>query len=57
MHKYSILNNDQIPFEYFPTNNYLLEDVNPELVDKMKWFAKGFYTVEKGNDQLRFYNF
>ena len=22
----------------------------------MKWFAKGFYTVEKNDDQLRFYN-
>jgi len=56
MHKYSILNDDQVPFEYFPSNDYLLEGVNPTLVDRMKWFAKGFYTVEKDNDQLRFYN-
>lgn len=56
MQKYSVLNNDQIPFEYFPSNDYLLEGVNPELVDRMKWFAKGFYTVVKDDDQLRFYN-
>jgi len=56
IHKYSILNDDQIPFEYFPSNDYLLEGVNPELVDRMKWFAKEFYTVEKNDNQLRFYN-
>ena len=56
MHKYSILKNERIPFEYFPTNDHLLEGVNPRLVDRMKWFAKGFYTVEKDGDALRFYN-
>lgn len=56
MQKYSVINNVQVPFEYFPSNGYLLEGVNPELVDRMKWFAKGFYTVEKNDDQLRFYN-
>jgi inner membrane protein len=30
--------------------------VNPHLVERMKWFAKGFYTVEKDGEQLRFYN-
>ena len=52
MQKYSVLNDDQIPFEYFPINDYLLEGLNPELVNRMKWFAKGFYTVEKNDDQL-----
>ena len=56
MHKYSILHDDQLPFEYFPTNGYLLEGVNPELVDRMKWFAKGYYTVAKYGTKLRFYN-
>ncbi|MFT5169132.1 MAG: inner membrane protein, partial [Saprospiraceae bacterium] len=56
MHKYSILHDDQLPFEYFPTNDYLLEGVNPKLVDRMKWFAKGFYTVVKDGDKIRFYN-
>lgn len=56
MHKYSIFQQQQLPFEYFPTNDFLLKGVNPNLVGRMKWFAKGFYTVEKDNDQLRFYN-
>jgi len=56
MHNYSILNENQIPFEYFPSNDHLLEGVNPALVDRMKWFAKGFYTDVKDDDQLRFYN-
>lgn len=56
MHEYSIFQKEPLPFEYFPTNDFLLEDVNPTLVDRMKWFAKGFYTVEKNKEQLRFYN-
>jgi inner membrane protein len=56
MHKYSILKNERLPFEYFSTNDHLLEGVNPMWVDRMKWFAKGFYTVEKDGDTLRFYN-
>jgi inner membrane protein len=56
MYKYSILKNGHLPFEYFPTNDHLLGGVNPTLVDRMKWFAKGFYTVEKDGDKLRFYN-
>ncbi len=56
MHKYSILDDGELPFEYFPTNGHLLEGINPEVVDKMKWFAKGFYTVEKDEEKIRFYN-
>jgi inner membrane protein len=56
MHNYSIIHDDHLPFEYFPSNDYLLEGLNPILVNKMKWFAKGFYTLEKDGDKLRFYN-
>ncbi|MEZ4884456.1 MAG: metal-dependent hydrolase [Chitinophagales bacterium] len=56
MHKYSILNDQHLPFVYFPSNDSLLIDVNSALVERMKWFAKGFYTVEKEGDKLRFYN-
>ncbi len=56
LQKYSSFQNENFPLEYFPTNNELLDDVNPELVQLMKWFAKGFYTVEKDGDQLLFYN-
>lgn len=56
MHKYSILDDDEFPFEYFPINDHLLEGINPEVVDRMKWFAKGFYTVVKDGNKIRFYN-
>jgi inner membrane protein len=56
MKKYSILHDDHLAFEYFPTNDFLLEGVNPDLVNRMKWFSKGFYTVEKDKDKIRFYN-
>lgn len=56
MHKYSILKNEWLPFEYFPTNNHLLEEVNSLLVDKKIWFSKGYYMVEKDGNELRFYN-
>lgn len=56
MHKYSVLNDEQPAFEYFPINDHLLEGLNPVLVDRMKWFAKGFYTVQKDSGQVRFYN-
>lgn len=56
MHKYSILGDDELPFEYFPINDHLLEGINPEVVDRMKWFAKGFYTVVKEEEKIRFYN-
>ncbi len=56
MHKYSILHDAEFPFEYFPINDHLLEGVNLEVVHKMKWFAKGFYTVAKDKENIRFYN-
>jgi inner membrane protein len=56
MYKYSLLDNNELPFEYFPINDHLLEGINSEVVDKMKWFAKGFYTVEKDEEKIRFYN-
>jgi len=56
MHKYSILDEKQLPFEYFPINDHLLEGINPEVADIMRWFAKGFYTVVKDEDKIRIYN-
>lgn len=56
MHKYSIFNDCNLPFEYFPINEHLLEELNPKVTDKMKWFAKGFYTVAKVNKKVRIYN-
>lgn len=33
-----------------------MEGVNSELIDKMKWFAKGSYAVVKDGEKIRFYN-
>lgn len=56
LQKYSAFQNESMPFESFPINDHLLDGLNPELVQVMKWFAKGFYTVEKDGDRLLFYN-
>ena len=56
MQKYSAISKTVLPFEYFPSNDYLLNDLNPLVVDRMKWFAKGFYTVVKDGNKIRFYN-
>jgi len=56
MQKYSILHGSSIPFEKFPINDHLLDSVNPELVETMRWFAKGFYVVQKDESKIRFYN-
>lgn len=56
LQKYSILKGRYFPFEKFAINDHLLKDLNPELVKTMRWFAKGFYTVQKEGDKIRFYN-
>lgn len=47
MQKYSVLDDSHPPFEYFSGNDTLLENVNPHLVNRMKWFAKGFKPSKK----------
>ena len=54
--KYSILNGSFFPFKKFAINDQFLEGVNPELVKTMRWFAKGFYTVQRKENKIRFYN-
>ncbi len=56
MHKYSILHDDELPFEYFPINEHLLDKINPIAAEKMRWFAKGYYTVVEDGENIRFYN-
>jgi len=56
MHRYSILEDNKLPFEYFPINEYLLEEINPIAAEKMRWFAKEFYTVVKDGKKVRVYN-
>ena len=56
MLKHSILSANNHTIESFPINEAYLSLVDKEMADHMRWFAKGFYTVEKENDNIRIYN-
>ncbi|MEO1257390.1 MAG: metal-dependent hydrolase [Bacteroidota bacterium] len=56
LRKYSLLKGYKGAFEFFPINDHLLEGINRKIVDKMIWFAKGLYTVDGDQNQIRFYN-
>ncbi len=46
----------QKPIDAFPINEHYLSQLNPKVADKMRWFAKGFYTVDQINEKTRIYN-
>jgi len=54
--KYSHLEKNEIEFHSFPTNDQLLNGLDERLIDKMKWFAQGFYTVAEKDGKIRIYN-
>lgn len=54
--KYSNLSRNHIHFEYFPINDYLLDGLDPWLVNRLKWFSKGFYTVVEEEGKIRLYS-
>jgi inner membrane protein len=54
--KYSMLDKNKIEFHSFPIHDHLLNGLDPYLVDRMKWFAQGFYTVAEKNGSIRIYN-
>lgn len=54
--KYSRLEKNKIEFHSFPINDHLLNDVDEQLVVKMKWFAQVFYTVAEKDGKIRIYN-
>jgi len=54
--KYSELENNQIEFHSFPVNDQLLNGLDRSLVDRLKWFAQGFYTVAEKDGKIRVYN-
>ena len=56
MLKYSMLSALKNPIEVFPINEHYLEQIDERVADKMRWFAKGFYTVDKENEKIRIYN-
>jgi len=56
MGKYSILKNNKIEFTSFPINAHLLDAMEPEVANRLIWFAQGFYTVAEYNGRIRVYN-
>ncbi len=54
--KYSRLKKNNIEFHSFPINDQLLNSLDAQLVDRMKWFAQGFYTVAEKDGKTRIYN-
>ena len=55
--KYDRTSSSKGAFQSFPINDELLEEVPDELAEKMRWFAKGFYTVSKVDENnLRVFN-
>ena len=58
MNKYSMRSdNDSKPvFEYFPTNEHLLDKIPSNAAETMRWFAKGYYTVTANQDKISIYN-
>ena len=56
MRKYSVLNDDDTEVFSFPINDFLLDEIEPEVAEIMRWFAKGYYTVEKIDNVIRIYN-
>lgn len=53
---YSLLDKGLIVFEEFPINLHLLQDIDPSLVNRLKWFSQGFYTVAEHEGKTRLYN-
>jgi inner membrane protein len=54
--KYNSFKDLAQPTVVFKKNERMLLDYDPEWVETMKWFSKGFYTVQKRQDTLLFFN-
>ena len=56
MLKYNVFSNSHNPIEMFPINEAYLNQIDSTVAEKMRWFAKGFYTVEKVDEKIRIFN-
>lgn len=54
--KYSEWKGGDIEFHSFAINEQLLDGLDEWLVNRMKWFAQGFYTVAEKDGKIRIYN-
>ena len=51
-----MLKKNIIEFHTFPINDHLLNELDERLVDRMKWFAQGFYTITEKDGKIMVYN-
>ncbi len=56
LQKYSLLKGAVSQMNTFPINEEFLDGIDPQMAECMRWFAKGFYTVEKVGDHIRVFN-
>ncbi|WP_053002440.1 metal-dependent hydrolase [Kordia jejudonensis] len=56
MCKYNGFSNTDEAITVFPINDQYLQEIDQHVATKMRWFAKGFYTVTKQHDTIRVYN-
>ncbi|MCF8238672.1 MAG: metal-dependent hydrolase [Saprospiraceae bacterium] len=56
LQKYALMDGFITPLYAFPIQEEYLEEIDPEVAQRMRWFAKGFYTVEKEADSIRVFN-
>jgi inner membrane protein len=56
MQPYHILSDSIHPIVAFAIHDDYLNELDQEKAHTMRWFAKGFYTVEKENEVIRIYN-
>ena len=54
--RYSMIDQNEVEFHTFPINNHLLNGMDTELVDRLRWFAQGYYTVAQHDGRIRVYN-
>ncbi|NNC96407.1 MAG: metal-dependent hydrolase [Chitinophagales bacterium] len=56
MKQYHTLGDGDFSTVSFPIHDEYLETIDNSLAEQMRWFAKGFYTVEKIDNGVRVYN-
>jgi inner membrane protein len=56
LQKYSLFEKEENPIEAFPIHEEYLIQLDKNVAEKMRWFAKGFYTVDTVNGKKRIYN-
>jgi len=54
--KYSPFQKDDLKFDVFPVNEQLLDDLDPYLIDRLKWFAQDNFIVAESEGKIRMYN-